>query len=211
LVACGDGDSGDSGSGNDKPTHTHSYGANGKCSCGDLDPNHVHSYGANGKCVCGATDPNYQPPHTHTFVDGKCSCGAEDPNYVPAPECEHEYVDGVCEKCGAEDPNYDPNDGGIKYEGIYWNVTPINYQLNEASDSGQFTSGVKRYYAGASADSTDLIDVDIRNRNKKAELTANVEIKYSYLEDIASNDWSRNVETISNNTKSYVAGKSIDV
>ena len=190
LVACGDGDSGDSGSGNDKPPHTHSYGANGKCSCGDLDPNHVHSYGANGKCSCGAEDPNYDPD---------------------APECEHEYVDGVCEKCGEIDPDYDTGDVDIKYEGIYWKLTPILFQLNEASDSGQFTSGVKRYYAGASADSTDLIDVDIRNRNKNAELTAKVEIKYSYLEDIASNDWSRNVETISNNTKNYTPDKSIDV
>ena len=213
LVACGDGDSGDSGSGNDKPPHTHSYGANGKCSCGDLDPNHVHSYGENGKCVCGATDPDYKPECEHSYSEGVCTkCGAEDPNYDPdAPECEHEYVDGVCEKCGKEDPNYTPDDVGIKYEGIHWKLTPILFQLNEASDSGQFTSRVKRYYAGASADSTDLIDVDIRNRNKNAELTAKVEIKYSYLEDIASNDWSRNVETISNNTKNYTPDKSIDV
>ena len=86
LVACGDGDSGDSGSGNDKPPHTHSYGANGKCSCGDLDPNHVHSYGENGKCVCGATDPDYKP------------------------ECEHSYSEGVCTKCGAADPDYKPDE-----------------------------------------------------------------------------------------------------
>jgi len=93
----------------------------------------------------------------------------------------------------------------------YWKETPINYQLSEASDAGQFTSGVRKYYAGGDTSSTALIDVSIRNRNKAAEKEAKVAINYSYLEDITSNDWSRSVETIAKNTNSYTAGKSIDV
>ena len=93
----------------------------------------------------------------------------------------------------------------------YWKETPINYQLSEASDGGQFTSGVKKYYAGGDTSSTALIDVNIRKRNRQAEAEAKVKINYSYLEDIASNDWSRSVETIAKNTNSYTAGKSIDV
>ena len=168
-----------------------------------------HEY-EDGFCtMCGDEDPNFGECE-HEFEDGYCTiCGEEDPNFGG---CEHNYVDGYCEFCGEIDPSIDDgDDNGYHIEGIYWKTTPINYELNEASDSGQFTSGVKRYYAGASADSTDLIDVDIRDRNKKAESTTNVKINYSYLEDIPSNDWARNVETIANNTKTYTAGKSIDV
>lgn len=46
------------------------------------------------------------PECEHDYVDGTCTkCGEADPDYV-APECQHDYVDGTCTKCGEADPDY---------------------------------------------------------------------------------------------------------
>ena len=58
------------GCGNNK--HTHKYGENDKCSCGQLNPDHVHEY-VDGKCICGQLDD-----HKHVFNEdtAQCECGA---------------------------------------------------------------------------------------------------------------------------------------
>lgn len=65
VVGCGD------------KKHEHEYGANDKCSCGQLNPAHKHVY-TDGKCVCGDIEE-----HKHEYVNGACSCGEvnyNDPN-----------------------------------------------------------------------------------------------------------------------------------
>ena len=86
IVACGEP------SGN---KHTHEYGENDKCSCGQLNPEHEHEF-VEGECVCGkkeeVKDPEdpenpedpedpkdpEEPEHKHVFVDAKCECGEWD-------------------------------------------------------------------------------------------------------------------------------------
>jgi len=55
---------------NDK--HEHNYGADDKCSCGQLNPEHKHAY-VDGSCVCGAKED-----HKHEYVNAVCSCGDVD-------------------------------------------------------------------------------------------------------------------------------------
>ena len=43
------------------------------------------------------------PEHEHNFVEGECECGETDPNYIP-PHV-HSFVEGKCE-CGEIDPDY---------------------------------------------------------------------------------------------------------
>ena len=116
---------------------------------------------------------------------------------------------GICPTCGAE--VYIPVAGAPTYKDKYWSTTPINFQLTESSDGGQFTAGTRRYYAGGDTSSTKVIDINIRNRNKAAMVASKVEIKYSYLPDTSDNEWSRSVETIDKKTKTYSGGKSIDI
>ena len=52
--------------------HEHKYGANDKCSCGQLNPDHKHAY-TDGKCVCGDIEE-----HKHAYVNAVCSCGDVD-------------------------------------------------------------------------------------------------------------------------------------
>ena len=52
--------------------HEHKYGANDKCSCGQLNPDHKHAY-TDGKCVCGDIEE-----HKHAYVNAVCSCGEVD-------------------------------------------------------------------------------------------------------------------------------------
>ncbi len=47
--------------------------------------------------------------HVDANKDGKCDiCGVDMPD--AKPDCDHNYVDGVCTECGAEDPNYRPTE-----------------------------------------------------------------------------------------------------
>lgn len=92
------------------PTHTHSYGDDDKCSCGELNPNHgdeskggkPHNFDpATDKCtICGLFNPNHQHVDKHGEngegePDGICDiCGA-DLRHV------HSYDDGICTGCGS--------------------------------------------------------------------------------------------------------------
>lgn len=54
--------------------------------------------------VEGGETPDPEPECEHNYVDGVCTkCGEADPNYVPPHE--HEFVNGEC-ACGEKDPNY---------------------------------------------------------------------------------------------------------
>ncbi len=47
--------------------------------------------------------------HVDANKDGKCDiCGVDMPD--AKPDCDHNYVDGVCTECGAKDPNYRPTE-----------------------------------------------------------------------------------------------------
>ena len=104
-----------------------------------------------------------------------------------------------------------PIEGAPTYDDKNWSTTPINFELTESSDGKQFTAGTRRYYAGGDTSSTKVIDINIRNRNANAQKAAGVEIKYSYLPDTTAHEWSKSVETIDKNTKTYTSGKSIDI
>ena len=107
----------------------------------------------------------------------------------------------------------DSGDENIETEIEYnptWKKTPINYELSLATDSGQFPAGTKRYYAG-DYDSTKILDQSIKDRNAAAAKAANVQVKFSYLEDVKGNDWSASVDKIYKNSTTYNAGESIDI
>lgn len=92
------------------PTHTHSYGDDDKCSCGEINPNHgdeskggkPHNFDpATDKCtICGLFNPNHQHVDEHGEngegePDGICDiCGA------PINH-QHTFENGLCTDCGA--------------------------------------------------------------------------------------------------------------
>lgn len=62
-----------------------------------------------------------EPQLDHTYTDGKCECGEADPDYNASgddsgadPSCEHNFVDGVCDKCGELSPEHNAPSAGVE-------------------------------------------------------------------------------------------------
>ena len=90
------------------PTHTHQYGDDDKCTCGELNPNHgdpskggkAHNFDpATDKCtMCGLFNPDHQHKDEHGEdgtgdPDGICDICGKSLNHV------HTFENGVCSEC----------------------------------------------------------------------------------------------------------------
>ena len=119
-------------------------------------------------------------------------------------------ISGKCTDC-----DYcldDGGDGSYLYD-IYWEYTPIIYELTMESDGGQFPSGAERYYAGDGTwkNSTERIDKMIRKRNDDAMRATKTKINYKYIQQGSGFDWSESVEKIYKETRNYTPGRSTDI
>ncbi len=97
------------------------------------------------------------PDCQHDFVDGTCTkCGEADPNYAPA--CEHEYVDGTCTKCGEADPNYTPDTSNVPQVGVAYKFGMIQENVS-TTDVYYLAGGMSGYYMATTTDVNAAIDV----------------------------------------------------
>ena len=107
-----------------------------------------------------------------------------------------------CDGNSTDGPKPDPTpDEDISYN-YTWGETKLIAQLNMDSNNSELTSGTKRYYAGEDRTQSSDIDKSIRARNEAAELAANVDVTYAYLEDGNGYAWGTNVENIQIKVKS---------
>ncbi len=89
------------------PTHTHAYGDDDKCTCGELNPNHgntseggkAHAWDDTDHCtMCGIFNPDHQHKDEHGpdgtgEPDGICDVCDKPVNH------QHTFVNGVCSDC----------------------------------------------------------------------------------------------------------------
>ena len=125
---------------------------------------------------------------------------------------------GKCNECGYDKEASGGNSGEGDADGensydVYWEQTPIIYELTMEDDGGTFPSGAERYYAGDGTwkTSTARIDVSIRKRNDAAEKASNTKISYKYVQNGSGFDWSASVEEIYKQTSNYTPGSSTDI
>lgn len=105
--------------------------------------------------------------------------------------------------CGDTEIEENRPDGDTEITYNYnWGETKLIAQLNMDSNNSELTSGTKRYYAGKDLTQSSDIDKSIRARNEAAEIAANVDVTYAYLEDGNGHAWGTNVENIQIKVKS---------
>ena len=95
---------------------------------------------------------------------------------------------------GGTTPGGGPDGGGDGGDGkTAWTKTDITVKLTNHSNSNELSSGCKRYYAGQDTSAFLEIDQNIKARNQLAVSTANVKVKYDYIEDSESKGWGANI------------------
>ena len=87
--------------------------------------------------------------------------------------------------------------GGEPKGDYYWGNSTIKMALYENSNSGELSSGLKRFYAGADDTMVSQLDTDIRARNAKATETTGVGVTYSYETDYV---WGASLQKIPGET-----------
>ncbi len=103
------------------------------------------------------------------------------------------------------DPNeFDEADRNVsKYYEYTWSTTTLNVELSEHSCAQELIPKVRRYLAGADAAANDPLDEDVRYRNANAEKVSRTKINYTYLQDIDTYGWGKNISRIANESQSY--------
>ena len=114
--------------------------------------------------------------------------------------------DHLCEECGADgvSEHVDNDLDGHCYEceklvplDVEWDNTELIFQLSLNTNSGELSSGSKRFLAGDLEGKTPtILDDDIKTRNERALEYANVNITYTYLPDGATYAWGESIEYI---------------
>ena len=90
-------------------------------------------------------------------------------------------------------------------ENFPWTKTNLVFQMSENSDSQQLPSSSRRYLAGdITGNQSDWSTVDefIAQRNEDAYSYANVTVTYTYLKDIDTHGWGKNIDAITEEVKS---------
>ncbi len=96
------------------------------------------------------------------------------------------------------------DEGGGDEVGDYdWSKTTLNVELSEHTCSGELSSGARRYLAGGDPDANDPIDRAVRDRNKAAEIYTKTKINYTYLPEMDTYGWGKNMTRITAETMSY--------
>ena len=114
-----------------------------------------------------------------------------------------------CGKKGEEETPRDPSEfdeqdrNVSKYYEYTWSTTSLNVELSEHSCAQELIPRVRRYLAGQDASANDPIDEDVRRRNGNAEKVTRTKINYTYLQDIDTYAWGKNISRIANESKSY--------
>ena len=102
-----------------------------------------------------------------------------------------------CNLFGDKDGDGGGEGGGEPKGDYYWGNSTIKMALYENSNSGELSSGLKRFYAGADDTMVSQLDTDIRARNAKATETTGVGVTYSYETDYV---WGASLQKIPGET-----------
>ena len=120
------------------------------------------------------------------------------PGY-PTPD----YPEGYYPEGDRFDKEFDdPADAIVaKYYDYTWSTTTLNVEISEHTASQELISRTRRYLAGEDDSATEPIDEQVRTRNARAEAVTRTKIKYTYLPDITTYAWGKNMDRIAKEAK----------
>ena len=183
--------------------HTYDNACDTDCNkCGETRTvgDHVDSDG-NLLCdECGATvDPCANGcVKKNDDQDGKCDyCGK-----VIQHKCIDDNGDKKCDVCSKRIKEEEEEDD---YPPVAWkDDEPIKlfFMMTKNTDNKLNPSGCERYLAGEDNSVTENIDSQVATRNYNAAYKTNVEVSYSYYDDVTEYGWGKCIEIIYKNVES---------
>ena len=144
------------------------------------------------------------------------SCfGPKDPPDDPTECTTHidNNGDKKCDNCQAampSTPKPGTSESGEELPAVTWTeTTDLLFQMTDDSNSGQLSSGCKRFLSGES-DGQSIVEVAARERNAKAYAYANVNVKYAYYAE-GTAGWGKKITAMWQEATSDTAASRPDI